>query len=156
VPFNEAAVNAIFDHAISYALQTGRFESVNGHEPKSNPGNGITCAVWAQTIAPIQAGGLAATSGKVVLNQRIYTNFISQPFDAIDPEVMAAVADLMTAYSGDFEFGGDADTRFVDLLGAYGDDLNAQAGYIDIDRKIFRVMTLTVPVILNDMFVQVA
>jgi hypothetical protein len=156
MPFNADSVNTLFDRAISYALQTGMFDSVNGHEPKSAPGNGVTCAVWAQDIGPIRAGGLSATSGAVVLQQRIYTNFIQQPFDQIDPEVMAAVANLMSAYSGDFNFGGQADVRFVDLLGAYGPSLSAQAGYIDIDHKIYRVMTLTVPIIINDMFAQVA
>lgn len=154
--FNADSVNTLFDKVISYALATGRFDAVNGHEPKSAPGNGVTCAVWAQSIEPIRAGGLASTSGRVTLEQRIYTNFISQPFDAIDPNVMAAVADLMTAYSGDFDLGGDADVREIDLLGAYGTALSAQAGYVEIDRKMYRVMTLTVPVIVNDMFDQVA
>jgi ATP phosphoribosyltransferase regulatory subunit HisZ len=154
--FNADSVSTVFDKVISFALATGDFDSVNGHEPKSAPGNGITCAVWAQMIEPIRAGGLAMTSGRVTLEQRIYTNFIQQPFDAIDPNVMAAVANLMDAYSGDFNFGGDAEVRNVDLLGAYGTALSAQAGYIDIDKKIYRVMTLTVPVIINDMFAQVA
>lgn len=156
MPFNADSVNTVFDKVISFALATGDFDSVNGHEPKSAPGNGITCAVWAQDIGPIRAGGLAATSGRMTLQQRIYTNFIQQPFDAIDPNIMTAVADLMTAYSADFNFGGDADVRNVDLLGSYGTDLSAQAGYIEIDRKMFRVMTLTIPVIINDMFDQVA
>lgn len=156
MPFNADSINTVFDKVISFAEATGNFDSVNGHEPKSAPGNGVTCAVWSQDIEPIRAGGLAMTSGRMTLQQRIYTNFISRPFDAIDPKVMAAVADLMAAYSGDFNFGGDADVRNVDLLGAYGPSLSAQAGYIDIDKKIYRVMTLTVPVIINDMFAQVA
>lgn len=155
--FNEAAVNTVFDKIESYCMSLNRFETVNGHEPKSAPGSGVHAAVWAQSIRPApRASGLAVTSGVVQFNVRMYTNFVSQPFDAIDPQVMAATADLMGALSGDFALGGDAGIREVDLLGSQGTPLSAAAGYIELDRKWYRVMTLTVPVIINDMFKQVA
>jgi hypothetical protein len=156
VSFDDAAVNTVFDKVVSYALATGRFDAVNQHEPKSAPGTGLSCSVWMQNISPVRTSGLAATSGVVVLQARIYTSFMKQPFDMIDPEVMAAVADLMGALSGDFDFGGDVDVRNVDLLGSTGTPLSAQAGYVEIDRRMFRVMTITVPIIINDMFVQEA
>jgi hypothetical protein len=152
VSFNDAAVATIFDKVISYCMKTGRFDSVNGHEPKSAPASGLTCAVWVQAIRPVTSSGLASTSGLVTLHARVYQNFISRPFDAIDPKVLSAVADIMKVLSGDLDLGGEA--RAVDLLGMTGESLSAQAGYIDIDRKVYRVMTINVPIIINDMFDQ--
>ena len=75
---------------------------------------------------------------------------------AIDPKVMAAVTDYMGSLSGDFLLGNVGGVRNVDLLGQTGQALDAQAGYIEIDKTVFRVMTIQIPVIINDMFVQVA
>src|SRR5260370_37732 len=107
-----------------------------------------------QLIKPIRTCGMGATSGIVVLMARIYKNFRSEPFDMIDPDVMSATTDMMGAISGDFQFGGAAGVRAVDLLGSSGTALSAQAGYVEIDRQMFRVMTITIPIILNDMFSQ--
>lgn len=156
--FNEAGINAIFDQVVSYSLASGYFESVNQHEPKSAPGNGITSAVWIQRIRP-WGSGLVATSGVLTLQQRIYTSFLQQPFDAIDPQVAAAATALFGAYSADFDFESIesvVDIRCIDLLGMSGESLNAQAGYINIDNKIYRTMDVMIPIIVNDMWTQVA
>lgn len=147
-------IAAILDGVVSHALATGHFERVNAHEPKSAPGNGLTAAVWAQSIGPVPAGsGLQMTSGLVVFNVRLYTPMISEPQDAIDPALITALDALFVAYSGDFELGGNV--RCIDLLGQAGTPMQAQAGYLEQDRKIYRVMTITLPVIVNDAWEQV-
>jgi hypothetical protein len=153
--FNEAAVGDVFDRIVSLALSLGRFDSVNQHEPKSAPGNGINCAVWVQAIRPARSSGLPMTSGVMDLQLRVYQSFLSQPFDSIDPAVTGAICDIMGAISGEFSFGGIDGVRDVDLLGMTGTPMSAQSGYVEIDRKMFRVMTLAIPVIINDMFAQV-
>ena len=145
-------VNAVMSHAMA----SGLFSRVNGFEPKSHPGSGLTAAVWADTIGPIPAAsGLAATSGRVVLKMRLYTNMIQEPQDAIDPEMLKAVDVLMTAYSGDFTLGGLV--RNVDLLGATGGGgLMAQAGYINVSGQMMRVYDITLPIVANDLWTQEA
>ena len=145
---------ALIDDLASHAMTTGYFDRVNQHEPKSKPGRGLTCAIWIDRIEPARGrSGLASTTARVVFNVRVYTNMLQNPQDAIDPNVMVAVDALMEAYSGDFELGGDA--AFIDLLGAtQGHELYAQSGYINIDNMTFRVMTMTVPVIVNDAWTQ--
>ena len=153
--FNDAAVMTVFDKVVSYALASDRFDSVNQHEPKNAPGNNISCSVWINAILPYRAGSaINATSGTVQLNARLYTNFRSQPYDMIDPNITMATCDLMGALTADFDFGGDAGVRNIDLLGMTPVPLSAQAGYVEIDRQMYRVMTLTIPVIVNDMFIQ--
>jgi hypothetical protein len=155
VNFNDDAVMTVFDKVVSFALATGRFDHVNQHEPKSAPGHGLECSVWMNTIVPIRASGMGAVSGVVTLYARIYTSFRQQPYDAIDTNVMAAVADLMGAMAGNFDFGGAANVRAVDLLGmASNTPLSAAAGYVEIDRQMFRIMTVTIPIIINDMFLE--
>jgi hypothetical protein len=150
--FNDAAIADVFDRIISLAMASGRFDQVNQHEPKSSPGRGVTCAVWVQRIRPIRSSGQNAISGVLVLSARIYTNFRSDPPDLIDPNATAAATDLMGSLSGDFELGGVDGVRALDLLGANGQAMEAQAGYIEIDRTYYRVMTITIPVIINDMW----
>jgi hypothetical protein len=153
--FNDAAVMTVFDKIVSFALTTGRFDHVNQHEPKNAPGHGLECSVWMNTIVPTRSSGLNAVSGIVTLYARIYTNFRQQPYDQIDPRVMAAVADLIGALAGDFDLGGDVGIRAVDLLGAWSTTpLSAAAGYVEIDRQMFRVMTITIPIVINDMFTE--
>lgn len=155
--FNDAAIASVLDKIVSYALTSGRFDAVNQHEPKSAPGNQVTFAVWVQSIKPLpRASGLSSTSGTILFTGRIYQNFRSQPFDMIDPTVTAACTDMMGALSADFNFGGVGGVRSLDLLGMYGPSLSAAAGYVEIDKTVYRVMTIQIPVIINDMFVQVA
>lgn len=153
--FNDAAVNETFDKIVGYALSSGRFDAVNQHEPRSAPGNGLSCSVWVQRIRPIRSSGMNSTSGVVLLTARIYTNFKSQPYDMIDPNVMAATAHFMNALSGNFSLGGAEGVRAIDLLGTYGTPVEASAGFLEIDRVMMRVMTIQIPIIMDDMFTQV-
>ncbi len=148
-------VVALYDAVVSHALTLGQFEQVNTHEPKNAPGNGLQAAVWVQEIGPdTNAPGLAATSARVEFSVRIYSNMIQEPQDLIDPHIFIAVDALLTAYSGDFSLGGTV--RAVDLSGMSGNPLRAVAGYLSVDNKMFRIMTVTLPVLVNDAWVQAA
>jgi hypothetical protein len=156
VSFDQAAVQNIYDKLISHASKVGVFETVNSHEPKSGLTNGMHGAIWVQTIRPVATSGLASTSGVVSFRVRGYLNMLSQPYDAIDPDLMTAMVTLMAEYSGDFNFGSVGGVRNLDLLGQSGESLSWQAGYVEIDRHMYRCIDLTVPVIVNDMWGQVA
>ena len=142
----------VLNEVVSHAMKLGLFERVNGHEPKSAPGNGLSAAVWVDRVGPA-GSGLAATSALLTLQVRLYSPMLQEPQDAIDPNLTAAADALMNAYSGDFELGGNV--RNVDLLGQTGPGLSAQAGYIEQDHKLYRVMTITLPLIVNDVWEQV-
>jgi len=146
---------AIVAAVASHALASGYFDRVGRHEPKNAPGNGLSAAIWVDRIAPLPgSSGLAVTAGLLVVQLRIYQNMLYEPQDSIDPNLAAAVDGLMTAYSGDFDLG--ATVRNIDLLGQYGEGLTAQAGYIEQDGKLYRVMTLSIPIIVNDIWSQSA
>lgn len=147
-------VATILDRAESHALASGYFTRVNGSEPKSPPDtSGITCALWVEEIGPARGGsGLDSTSVRLAFFVRLYAGLLTEAEDAIDPNLMAALDALMAAYSGDFTLGGLV--RKVDLLGAYGDPLGARAGYLVESGAEYRVMTITLPVIVNDLWDQ--
>lgn len=144
----------LFDRITSHAQASGFFDRVTGHEPKSKPGRGLTCSVWIDRIEPAQSrSGLTSTVARVVFNVRVYTNMLQQPQDEIDPSVMDAVDYLFEAYTGDFQLGDES--RYIDVLGmTQGHALEGQSGYINIDNMTYRVMTITVPVIVNDAWTQ--
>lgn len=145
----------IVDALASHAAASGYFERVNEHEPKSAPGNGISGAVWVQKIEHIPArSGLAATTGGLTMSVRVYTSMFADPPDAIDPNLLLATNALIQAYSANFTLGGIVTA--VDLLGAWSQGLFADAGYVDIDRKLYRIMTINVPLVIDDLWPQVA
>lgn len=141
--------------ALSHAQALGLFGNVLGHEPVSAPGSGLTFALWVARIAPVPAGsGLTAGSGRLELTGRVLMPADTEPQDGVDVAVTDAVDALMTAYAGDFEFGGSV--RNVDLLGAHGTPLSAVFGFSRFDSTTYRVATLTVPLIINDLWEEVA
>lgn len=146
------ATVAIRDLLISHAQASGHFETVLAHEPKSMPGQGVTCAIWRRRTDPIRAGGLSSTSVRSEFTARLYTSMLAEPQDDIDITIDDAADELMAAYSGDFELGGNA--REIDLLGAYGAGLGMQFGYLDIAGTKFRVGDFVIPVIINDAWEQ--
>jgi hypothetical protein len=137
----------------SHAQRLGLFEQVTLHEPKAKPQAGLTCAIWADQILPAaSSSGLDATTALVVMSVRLYTPMLQEPYDAIDSAMLAAVDALMAAYSDAFTLEGQL--RQVDLLGQFGTPLSAQAGYVNQDGRLFRIMTITLPLVVNDLWVQ--
>lgn len=137
--------DALGDHAAA----SGHFDQFVRHEPKNPPGNGLTGSIWVQRVRPVPASsGLRSTCGLVTFWLRIYMNMLSDPQDDIDPTVDAARDHLMGAYSSGFTLGGLI--RNVDLLGATGEPLSAQAGYVTIGNQMNRVTTITIPCVVND------
>jgi len=144
------------DAAMSHTMATGRFERVNGHEPKNAPPTGgLTGAVWTDRIIPIRGrSGLDSVTAVVVLNVRIYASAVSEPADAIDPEMVAAADDVVRAFIGDFTLGGTVSN--VDIFGAHGQALDVRAGYLTQDGVPFRVLTIWLPCVVNDLWTEVA
>lgn len=145
--------SGIFNALVSHGMASGLFERVNQHEPKNAPGNGLTMAVWLDRIDPaIGTSGLNSTTGLLLFSVRVYSNMVAEPQDDIDPALLNAVDALFSAYSGDFELGGTI--RNVDLLGQFSSPLRAEFGYVTIDNRMYRVGTIAVPLVVNDLWSQ--
>ena len=154
-------MQAVVRALVSHAQLTGQFDKVNSAEPKSPPANGMTCSIWAQSIGPlVNESGLSSTSAYLVMQVRVYRNMLSSTpdeADRIDPDMLTAVDRLLASFSGEFTLAGLVEA--IDLLGIGGETLRAEAGYIQIGGQgsgMYRIMTVTVPMIIPDAWTQVA
>lgn len=147
-------ISPVIDAAVSHAQTTGLFDRVNGAEPKSPPGSGITGACWLQGLRPaVHGSGLASSSMVLDLQFRVYTSMFAEDPELIDPNLANAATALFANLCGDF--GLDSLVRCVDLLGIEGQPLRGQAGYLKIGEKLYRVFDIWIPLIMNDVFDQV-
>lgn len=152
------AITAIYDALVSHAQALGIFDQVNDAELTAPPGSGVVCAIMLGDLAPARAGsGLAATSGRLEFQARVYAPRLSQTPGAVDRLILGATCTLLAAYSGDFELdlAPDGLVREIDLLGAYGTPLSATAQWLMAGGDSpTRVMTISLPLIINDMWGQ--
>lgn len=153
----------ILNAIVSEFQRVGYFDKVNTHEPRKKPARGLIAAVWPQSIRSLsEISGTDSTSGLVVFTGRIYKNITMKtatanagmPEDAIDIFMLEVTSRLLRLFNADFTFGGTI--RNIDLLGAFGVELGAQAGYLDQDNAKFRIMDITIPCVVNDIWPQVA
>jgi hypothetical protein len=140
---------------MSHAQGLGMFEQVLGHEPVSAPGSGLIYALWVSDLGPIPArSGLNSVTVRLELTGRVFMPADSQPEDNVDTAVTDAVNGLMREYCTDFTLGDTVAN--VDLLGAHGTALRAKFGYSRFDSTTYRVATITIPLIINDAWNEVA
>lgn len=146
-PIIETAV----DRIASTALASGYYDSVLRHEPKSAPSGELTFSTWIGDIKPIaEQSGLDVTSCRVLMMGRVWRSMLAQPQDEIDTRVAKAASYMLAELTGDFGIDG----AYIDLLGSYGEPLQAPLGYIEADRTMFRVADIFIPFICPDVFDQ--
>jgi hypothetical protein len=133
----------------SDAMELGVLRKVTGHEPRNAPGKGLHLSYWMDRIRPARSG-LASTSALVVVNARLQSSLLAERQDDIDPDLTRAADLLIGRYIRGFTLGGKV--RSVDVRGMEGISLEGRYGYIEQDRKEFRTFTLTVPLIINDVW----
>ena len=133
---------------------TGLFETVNG-EITHQPGQGLRAAVWFDYGEPVaEASGLDAVTVRMDGMVRIFGPVHSLPVDEIDPAMLRALDALGRAYVGGFSLGGLV--RDIDVFGRHGRRMSWKAGYLDVEKGTCRVITLTLPLIVNDVWNEVA
>lgn len=147
--FTDADAIALFNSLTGLAMQLNRFQNVNNHEPENAPANGLYCSITLGPIKAIGTSGLNSVSGQVTFLSRIWKSAAVRPLDSIDPAVLAATSALMGAFCGSFTLSGSV--RNIDLFA-----MGAQPGWINFTGKEFRVMEITSPVLINDMWTEVA
>ena len=146
-------LGGIIDRLESHAMTLGLFERVNAHEPKNAPGNGLSYSIWMDRLGPILGrSSIRSTSALLVMNGRVYCSMTREPQDSIDRDIGIATAEIMAAYSASFTLAGLA--RCIDVLGMSGTPLGASAGYLNQDGKLFRIMVIQIPIIINDVWEQ--
>lgn len=149
-------LTALMAELRSHAERLGVIEKTTGHEPKNAPGRGVRGAFWAVGFkaATGMHSGLASTSVVVIVNCRLSVPMSHQSADDIDPMIMAAADQLCGAYVEDFTLSGLANVRAIDVRAMAGVPLSCDFGYLEIDKIMFRVATIVLPVIYNDVWTE--
>lgn len=141
----------LLDAIASAAMSNGWCQSAETFEPKSAPMSDFHFAVVMMNATPYHSG-LTSTTFRIELACRIYVSMLREPQASIDPDITAAAWDLIQSYSAGFTLGGLV--RNVDLLGESGEPLDLKFGYIGIDKRLYRIAEITLPVIVSDVFTQ--
>lgn len=144
----------VTDRLVSHVMSTKRFNRVNTSENREVT-KGLTAEVWFQRLSPIgEQSGLATVTVRLEYTVRIRSALPRGNSDQIDPQVLAAVDDLMNRYCNNFTLKGVV--KEVDIFGANGEGLESNSGYIKIDDVDYRVVDITLPLIINDVWEEVA
>lgn len=148
-------LKAIVAKVTSVVQALGVFETVNGGALNHVPGAGLRASVWPGRItSPPGSSGLASTSIVLPMLVRIYGRVNSFPVDEIDEDMLDAADKVCDAYIGSFTLG--ATVRGIDIRGRFGQPMTIEPGYLDVQEGTCRVMTLTLPLIINDAWEEVA
>lgn len=135
---------------VTHAKKLGVFTGVLDREPGSSPAkSGVTLALWAGPVTPV-TGGLNATSARMEFTARCYRSMLAEPQG--DGAILAAASAFVGSLTADFDLG--LSLRMVDLLGAYGEPLGYDPGYVILDDRLFRIVDIRVPLIVNDVWTQ--
>jgi hypothetical protein len=148
--FDAAQAKALFQAIQSMCQSTGLFQGDVGlHDPWNAPGNRLNCTISLGAIRPVPSSGLNSASGQVTLIVRVWSPLMQMPQDNVDPEVLAAACALMGKFAGGFTLAGTV--RNIDLFG-----MNAIPAYVDFSGTPFKVVEITVPIVINDMWAEAA
>jgi hypothetical protein len=147
-------IQNIIDNVASHAMSTGYIDTLVGYLSKQSPTNGITAAIYVESITPIKSSGLSNTSIRLELEMQIYSSTYQEPYDTIDSGLVLATDAVFTNFIGDFDLGGES--RHIDIFGAHGRGLYVRSGYFNLDGKEFRVFQIMIPIIVDDVWAQAA
>jgi hypothetical protein len=154
----EGLVGEIYNAVVSLVAGTGEFDTVLGHEPLSLPTRtGLAASVWGDELTSATGSGLHETSALMLLScriQRSATAGTTAEMDALEVRMLSAASAVITALLGNLTLGGLV--RTVDPRGISGVRLRARGGYFEQDRVVQRVSVITIPIIINDAWGEVA
>lgn len=128
--------------------------AVLGYEPKSRIDYAVmgqtVFAGWFNSIEALETrAGLAVTSARLEWVGRLHRNALGPGVDQAETErlLLAASDALAAALFGDLDIAG---VGWFDPRGQTGDPFKIVTGFLDIDKQLNRVATLTVGVVVDD------
>lgn len=153
-------IAALYDALLDMAKRSGLFDGgTTDHEARNAPVE-LSCEVLMGELACIPRGsGLGASSGRQEFTLRVRAPRMETPDSKTERAILYAGAYLMAALNADFDLDDVSEiaagfVRMVDVLGAYGDPLRMEPGWITQSGSPYRVAVITFGIILNDIFPQ--
>ena len=144
MPFNiKATLEAVQNHLLKGAY----LKKVQIGEPKAPPSEPLAAALFMNRvgIVLIFAGGDTRESHVVTL--RVYRDMLAEPQESIELDLALAVSDLSSDLLGEFDLG--ATIMSIDAAGAHGTPYGAEWGYVDVGGRMYRIVDVTIPLIVD-------
>lgn len=138
---------AIMSKLATIGQKSGLFVKVSKYEPRGQPGSKVTLSLISGPMAPIKSSGLNNASLRWQIDGRVYMPMNYEPAEDLDVILTAAAAKYLEALCGEFTLGGLI--RCIDVFGSDGPGLSATPGYIQQGEKLYRVITLEIPLLIN-------
>ena len=142
MPFN---VTGTMRTLQSHLAAAGYFRHVQIGEPKSAPTQRFTAAIDMVAIDPHDIT-LAAICALYTMKVRVYDNMTHEPQEDVELEMAIVVDKVMNDLSGDFTLGGTV--RGIDMA-----QLNTRWAFLEVDRTMYRIADISIPIIVNDVAV---
>lgn len=136
---------------ISVCQKVGSIEQTIAGQGQNPPPSGVGATVWAMPGRTVpKRSGLDSVSVALTFNIRLTLSMNTQPPESVETTLLGAFSDLCNALAGGFTLNGEVEQ--VDLLGAYGDGLRWDPGYVPYDGVTYRCITVPVPLVLDDLW----
>ena len=138
-------------HAVeTYVTNLGLFSTVQIDEPKQPVGRGLHAAIYMQSVSitTIYLGGDTRESHVVQL--RVYKDMLAEypdPQNSLEAELTSVVSKLMSNLLGDTDL--ESSVMSIDAGGIDGTSMTATYGYLSLGGVMYRVVDISIPLIVN-------
>lgn len=130
----------------SFLAGSGYFSNTGIGEPSSPPDQ-LSAHIWMTSVdtpeIPLDGGDIQHH----VVMVRIYKPAFEDPTEDIELELSNTLSQLLSDILGDADLG--ATVRHVDAGGIYGTTLAAQWGHLDQNGRIYRVVDVSLPLVVD-------
>ena len=138
-------------HAVeTYVQNLGLFSTVQIDEPKQPVGQGLHAAIYMQSVSVIMVYVGGDTRESHVVQLRVYKDMLAEntdPQNNLESELASVVSKLMENLLGDTDL--ESSIMSIDAGGMDGGGMSATYGYLSLGGVMYRVVDITIPLIVN-------
>ena len=129
----------------SYLIASG-YTTASVGEPKSPPSE-IHAAIFMTSTSVVRLMLNGATEELHVATVRLHENMLGEPQEDIEFLMAERASKIMEDLFADFELGGNV--RNIDAAGINGAPVRADWGYNDVGGKMYRIIDITIPMVVD-------
>ena len=131
----------------SYIQASGYVQKSTIGEPESPPTERLAASVYMGNTAIVSLT-LNTTIEVHTVIVRFYMDMLREPTEQIEFKLAEVVSGIFNDLLGEYDLG--ATIRNIDAAGSHGTSLGAVWGYTDVGGKMFRVVDLSIPLLVDD------